>query len=342
MSGVNRVFGNESVNEIECLLDHGINTVPTINSEGTVVVLDDFKGASNALLPYVCKNFICSHHRAESIKANLSHKQAEIAIGAIYAKTNNELDSYLKQYNKKTKTYMSRKMPEEQYTFKCPQLAGHSTSQGAESAHNANGELRKAPFGDLLVIARTLLRRFQARRADATKHMAALPPRTIRAHREQQKYAALVPADAVTFHNSDQALVDSAVERRNYMIDFGAARTNNRTRMCDCGRNVGAKGLCRHLLAGARAKGIQPETVMPFNQTTAAWQAGYNACKTLRLPSTAEIESHSHLKDDNLFIPPVIKAPTGRPKKGKRIRSGLEIAQDKAAKKKKRPPHQKK
>ena len=55
----------------------------------------------------------------------------------------------------------------------------------------------------------------------------------------------------------------------------------------------------------------------------------------VRFPSTAEIESHSHLKDDNLFVPPVMKARTGRPRKGKRVRGGLEIAQDKAAKKKK-------
>ena len=91
--------------------------------------------------------------------------------------------------------------------------------------------------------------------------------------------------------------------------------------------------MCRHVLAALKAIGTPVHTVMPTEQTSAGWKASYDACGMLRVPSTAEYAKFAHLQDDRLYVPPVIKTRTGRPKKGKRIRSAIEKFKEKNKKK---------
>ena len=137
----------------------------------------------------------------------------------------------------------------------------------------------------------------------------------------------MVPALAVQFVTDDQAIVNSQVDaNRSYFVDFDAVRKNDRRGMgvrglglCD----VRGLGACRHIMAALRAKGMLVQTIMPSNQTTAGWEAAYDACAMLRPPSSAEIKKFEHLRDDNLCLPPVLKTRTGAPRKHKRNKSAV-------------------
>ena len=223
---------------------------------------------------------------------------------------------------------MSDRTDAEQYRCVCPGLNSHCTSQGAESANKVNKPFHTSAFGDIRGLSSLISNRYHQRKKEVGAHTGAVPPKTTKAHAQQAQLAALVPALAVQFVTDDQAIVNSQVDaNRSYFVDFDAVRKNDRRGMCVRGLglcDVRGLGACRHIMAALRAKGMLVQTIMPSNQTTAGWEAAYDACAMLRPPSSAEIKEFEHLRDDNLCLPPVLKTRTGAPRKHKRNKSAVD------------------
>ena len=336
MFGWLRKYGNESVADWRHLLRKTVEAVPDFDSDGSILLMDDFKGGRGVLDVFNndVGRFLCSFHLEQNITAALGIKAAALPIKALHVKTPEELKAIKLQYPSKTRRYMAKRPDEEQYRCMRPELGHRSTSQGAESANMVNKPFRTSTFGDVNGLANLAFKRFQQRKKEVEDHTGVLPPKIMKAHAQQAQYAALVPASDVQFINDDQAIVESNVDaNKNYIVDLGAVRNNDRAGMCDGLCNVQSIGVCRHVLAMTRAKGASVDTFMPKNQTTAGWKAAYDACAVLRPPSSAEIKKFEHLRNDNLCLPPVIKTRTGAPRKHKRDKSAVETLKEKIKKK---------
>ena len=336
MLGCWREYGNETVASWRNLLNKAKEAVPAIDDDDTILLMDDFKGGRGVLDVFEndVERFICAFHRGQNIVGNLGVQAAALPIDAINAQTPKELAALKKKYPKKTKKYMEQRAGEEQYRCMCPNMGSRCTTQGAESANKVNKPFRISVFGDIRTLSQLLSDRFHKRRKEVEAHKGKFPPKTTIAHAKQSQFAALVPAIAVQFTTKDQAIVNSQVDdNKSYIVDLAAVRRNDRKGMCDGLCNVRNIGVCRHIMAEARAQGMLVEHIMPSNQTTAGWKAAYDACAVLRPPSSAEIKKFEHLRDDNLCLPPVLKTRTGAPRKHKRIKSAVETLTEKLKKK---------
>ena len=116
-----RVYNNETVNEWCGLLDKTVEAVPDVDSDRTIILMDDFRGGQGVLKGFKRKvrRFLCAHHREQGIIGSLGVNASTLPIQALHVKTPEELDTLKKQYPKRTKEYMSGRPDAQQYRCKC-------------------------------------------------------------------------------------------------------------------------------------------------------------------------------------------------------------------------------
>ena len=73
MLGWLRKYGNESVEDWRHLLRKTVEAVPDVDSDGSILLMDDFKGGQGALNVFErdVQRFICTCHREQNIRGAL-------------------------------------------------------------------------------------------------------------------------------------------------------------------------------------------------------------------------------------------------------------------------------
>jgi hypothetical protein len=244
------------------------------------------------------------------------------------SKTTVELAENKKKFSPATAAYLAKVPDSVQYP-----VAGnpkgwysHMGSSSVESLNNHLGELREMPFVDSLLASAALIqRRHRTNKASAQRHAALgalLPPKVEGEMRPHREWAAQMPPHLVTLsEDGETAMVKSTANANLWRVKFGAFTNRVGDTACDKGCGMQTT-VCPHMLAACRKKNVAVESLMNPKDTTAGWTEQYEG--TIELPSTRDIESFMHLRDESLLLPPALKRKAGRPSKRKRIRGGLE------------------
>jgi hypothetical protein len=251
---------------------------------------------------------------------------AEQYAVAFLSPTERALAANKKKYSALTAAYLAAEDDSALYPVSSGGWFNRKGSSSAESWNNCVDELRELPFVDAVMKAGTMIRdRHRKNKAAAEAHAALnapLPPNVETELRPVREWAAQMPPSLVTLSvDGLTAMVKSTLHQNVHRVTFDAIKNRVGDQPCDKGCCVHAT-VCGHVLAACRKKNVSVVSLMNPRDTTTGWVDQYRA--TIDVPSTEEIESHMHLRDETLLMPPALKRKAGRPEKRKRRAGGLE------------------
>jgi hypothetical protein len=252
--------------------------------------------------------------------------------------------------------YLNNVADESQYACKrCAQGAymfHRTTSQGSEGMNSANREIRArtavCPINATMLTVRRECERYTMQQASAWALRNELSPRG------EQEYKEVF--DGVNYRDFTINIVDRGgegwecsvtrrlvgVTHRNTVIFPKEPTRGSYFGHCTCGLDKRDSVPCEHMAAvvvSSRIDVLSRYNVMPFWWTRAQWQAQFPRESVAVCHANMEVIMADYEPDDNNRYCPSWSAPNkaGRPPKGKRRLSAIEVAQGKKRSAPKKP-----
>jgi hypothetical protein len=358
------IFGNESTSTWRQFWKYALQLHPCIDSGEITIITDQDKGQKNAMTHYLQSvgHFHCSYHRRQNITKMCGGgggKQPNSALW-MYNKLMKCKNIEQLQYNKdkhfpnmsnKDINYLNSLDDESQYpAARCAMsnlvyLYFRSSSGVAESMNNANKEMRARTAVDLLnaciLLTKLEVNRYYKMKTEVWGGSSILTPRGIEEY--EATFTNLHPRH-FSFHLKD---IDDYMEVRVKRINVPGKReevvtlpkypvNGSHFGMCTCGATQTDAVPCEHMSVVALSAIIRPQispmNIMPIWWKRSQWRLQFplETCPEAKL--TMKSVKEGHIPDYSIRLCPdwTTGGKPGRPKKGERIKSGLETAMAKA------------
>ena len=260
---------------------------------------------------------------------------------------------YFPRMNAKDLQYLNNVDDASQYPVKrCEQGAymyHRTTSQGSEVMNAANREIRSkravCPVNACLILMKTECRRYVMQKNNAWAQETDLTPRGDKEYDEvyngvnYREFSINIVERLTSWECNVKRLHTTLAQNHTVIISKEATR-GSFFGECTCGLARRDAVPCEHMAAvvcSSRIAGLTRLNIMPFWWTRKQWQQQLPQEVTSFCCANMEEIRANYVADDFVRYCPSWSAPKkpGRPSKGKRKLSGLEIAQGK--KKKPRP-----
>ena len=360
------IFGNENGTSWRQFWDFIHKTHPTMNRPDVTIVTDQDKGSKGAISAVMkdCGHFFCAWHRKENIIKQCGGTSGRIPYSALWVynrlKECRSVDhfdklkaKYFPRMNKKDMQYLNNVEDASQYPVKrCEQGAymyHRTTSQGSEVMNAANKEIcsKRAvcPVNACLILMKTECRRYVMQKNNAWAQETDLTPRGDKEYDEvyngvNYREFSINLVERLTSWECNVKRLHTTLAQNHTVIIPKEATRGSFFGECTCGLARRDAVPCEHMAAvvcSSRIAGLTRLNIMPFWWTRKQWQQQFPQEVTSFCCANMEEIRANYVADDFVRYCPSWSAPKkpGRPSKGKRRLSGLEIAQGK--KKKPRP-----
>ena len=360
------IFGNESTNTWRQFWKYALELHPCIDSGEITIITDQDKGQKNAITQYLKSvgHFHCSYHRRQNITKMCGGGGGKLPNSALwmYNKLMKCKNVEQLQYNKdkhfpnmsnKDINYLNSLDDESQYPAArcamglCVYLYFRSSSGVAESMNNANKEIRARTAVDLLnaciLLTKLEVNRYYKMKTEVWGGSSILTPRGIEEY--EATFTNLHPKH-FSFQLKD---IDDYMEVRVKRINVPGKREEVVTLpkypvngsyfgTCTCGATQTDAVPCEHMSVVALSAIIRPQispmNIMPIWWKRSQWRLQFplDTCPEAKI--TMKTVKDGRLPDYSLRLCPdwTTGSKPGRPKKGERIKSGLETAMAKGKK----------
>ena len=330
-----------------------LEMLPGLDTALFTLLRDGAPSISNALKKYVplAKLFYCVRHAAsaanDAVKGitGIVSQYTSLANCMTHAQFANRLDTA----PQKLKDYIDKSSipPQERFLGSFVHAGGQtqvSMTDRADTGHTAtvvprttsqyvesnmasalaDGSRALDPVKMVLQVASTCTRRMLEHKSEAQKcdHYVTV---------QVQKMLANQVAKA---NDSEQTRVETLAASHTARVWSQVGRNdinhvcNLTTLSCPCGMTKLTNFPCQCLVSFAVARGIHPENLVHPVDTTASWKAQYDFDFDNCSVSTANV--YERVPSLHFRMPAALPKPAGRPKKGARHKSHLEMSQGKS------------
>lgn len=354
------IFGNESTSTWRQFWKYCLELHPSIDSGDITMITDQDKGQKNAISHYLQSvgHFHCSYHRRQNIIKMCGGGSGKVPNSALwmYNKLMKCKNVEQLQYNKdkhfinmsnKDLYYLNSINDESQYpAARCAMgpsifMYSRSSSGTAESMNKANKEMRARTAVDLLNACMLLIKlevnRFYTMKKEAWGGSSILTPRGM------EEYEATF-SNLHTRHFSLRLKeyddnwtvyvkrINVSGKREEIVTLPKAPVDGSHFGRCTCGAPQTDAVPCEHMSVIALSAVIRPQidpmNIMPFWWKRSHWRLQFplETCPEAKI--TIKSVKEGKLPDYSLRLCPdwTTGSKPGRPKKGERIKSGLEAA----------------
>jgi len=354
------IFGNESTSTWRQFWKFALEVHPSIDSGEITLITDQDKGQKNAITEYLKSvgHFHCSYHRRQNIIKMCGGGSGKIPNSALWmynklmkCKNVEQLqynkDKYFPNMQNKDLNYLNAMDDESQYpAARCAMgpnvyMYFRSSSGTAESMNMANKEMRARTAVDLLnaciLLIKLEVNRFYKMKKEVWGGTSILTPRGKEEY--ESTFTNLHPRH-FSFRLKDD---DDTWEVRVKRINVPGKREETVTipkepvngsyfGKCTCGAPQTDAVPCEHMSVIAVSAVIRPHitpmNIMPIWWKRSQWrlQLPLETCPEAKI--TIKSVKEGRLPDYSLRLCPdwTTGSKPGRPKKGERIKSGLETA----------------
>jgi hypothetical protein len=353
------IFGNENGASWKEFWRFIVQTHPSINRANVTIVTDQDKGSMGAIeeiLPAV-GHFFCAWHRRKNIIKQCGGSSGRIPYSALWVYNkliecrsvehfNKLRDRYFPLMDRRDLQYINNIEDTAQYPVKrCEQGAymyHRQTSQGSEVMNAANSPMRSAtavcPVNAVMLTIKLECRRFTTQQQNAWLLENEFSPRG------EKEYSEVF--DGVNYRDFTINIVDrgndawectvtrrlvSVVAKHTVLIPKEATN-GSYFGQCTCGLATRDAVPCEHMAAivvSSRIGVLTRNNIMPFWWKRTQWQKQFPREVSAQCSTNMEVIRDDHEADDTIRYCPAWSATNkpGRPAKGKRKLSALEIAQ---------------
>ena len=280
--------------------------------------------------------FLCSRHLSEGIKmhgggkaANTMYHQAlkcnkERSLVKMEEQFPDALKAYVKQQKRKVKTAKLEVFPAR------ARVRGNTTTNATEGTHAADSSARALPmdqateeYGKLHGI------RYNKNRALAASCTEKAPPKVVEIMDKMIEKATKLTG---VIHYLDEANPRDAarvptLNGKSVISRLGGDRRSDDV-TCTCGYPAARGFPCMHAVYHAMQLGEDPYDLLHYKDTTAAWREQYRVDDPIDFPVITSDDYDFSNNDGDVPIlqyPPVPPPKVGRPKKKGRIKSAMEL-----------------
>ena len=360
------IFGNESTITWRQFWQYAIQLHPSINSGAITMITDQDKGQKNALTHFLNSvgHFHCSYHRRQNIIKMCGGGSGKLPNSALWmynklmrCKNLEQLeynkDLHFRNMTNKDINYLNSITDESQYpAARCAMdpsvfMYSRSSSGTAESMNKANKEMRARTAVDLLNACILLIKLEVNRHYQMKKEVwggsSVLTPRGL------EEYAAtftnLHPrhfAFRLKEYEDNWTVFVKRINvpgKKEHIVILPKQPVNDsHFGRCTCGAPQTDAVPCEHMSVVALASVVRPQitpmTIMPFWWKRSHWRLQFPLETCPEAKVTIKSVKEGRLPDFSLRLCPDWTAGSkpGRPKKGERIKSGLEAAMSKGKK----------
>ena len=357
------IFGNENGASWKQFWDFIHKTHPTMNRPDVTIVTDQDKGSEGAISVVMneCGHFFCAWHRKENIIKQCGGSSGKVAYSALWVYNrlkecrsvdhfNKLRERYFSHMTKNDLRYLTNIPDHAQYPVKrCEQGAfmfHRTTSQGSEVMNAANLEMRSrravCPVNACIILMRTECHRYARQKKSAWAQATYLTPRGDKEYQEvfdglnYREFSIVVVERDESWECSVKRLHNTLAQKHTVSIPKEQTR-GSFFGECTCGLVRRDAVPCEHMAAvvcSSRIAGLSRLNIMPFWWTRKQWQEQFPQEVTSICHANMEVIRAEYKADDFMRYCPSWSAPKkpGRPSKGKRKLSALEIAQGKKKK----------
>jgi hypothetical protein len=353
------IFGNENGESWKQFWEFIHKTHPTMNRPNVTIVTDQDKGSLGAISAVMkdCGHFFCAWHRRQNIIKQCGGSSGRVPYSALWVfnrliecRSVDHFDKLCERYfprmNSRDLQYLNNVDDASQYAVKrCEQGAfmfHRTTSQGSEIMNAANKEMPSkitvCPINACIILKNTECRRYERQKKSAWAQTNDLIPHGDKEYKEvfdgvnYREFSIVVVERHESWECSVKQLHTLA---RKHMVSIPKEPTRGSYfGKCNCGLDTRDAIPCEHMAAvvcSSRIAGLNRRNIMPFWWSRKQWQEQFPQEVTSRCYVNMETIMATYEADDFMRYCPSWSAPkkAGRPSKGKRKLSALEIAQGK-------------
>jgi hypothetical protein len=357
------IFGNENGTSWKQFWDFIYITHPTMNRPDVTIVTDQDKGSEGAISAVMndCGHFFCAWHRKENIIKQCGGSSGKVPYSALWVYNRLKECRSVDHFNKLRTRYFSHMSKNDlQYLNNIPDTAQYpvkrceqgaymyhrTTSQGSEVMNAANWEMRSrravCPVNACLLLMRAECRRYASQKKNAWAQATYLTPRGDKEYQEvfdglnYREFSIIVVERDESWECIVKRMHTTLAQKHTVSIPKEPTR-GSFFGECTCGLVRRDARPCEHMAAvvcSSRIAGLTRLNIMPFWWTRKQWQEQLRQEVTSLSYANMEVIRSNYKADDFMRYCPSWSAPNkpGRPSKGKRKLSALEIAQGKKKK----------
>lgn len=310
------------LNQATCL------SVRNFDSSNHIDASDADKGAHSAYRRHFPHSgrFLDYYHRVQALqKTGARSLSVQHFKKAFQCKTVEELQRCKSEMPQNVRSIIEKYPDEEQFPVCAKYLRGQMGSSAVESANHALLAVREMDFtSSMMGLAENIKRRHDKQVLFSKASKGTMTPSFTKKFHEVKVNSRRFGSDSVTFSaDKSEAFVKSIrLPGKVYKVVFREIREAS-SLACDGNCSVLTGIPCEHQVAAVRHLGKDIEDYLHEFDTVSNWREMYTGSE-IELPSSADIESYSHLVNEKFSLPPVLKPAKGRPKKGARQLGWLE------------------